>query len=127
MAGNALELAVAYVSLVPSTNAVAPAITKEVAKAEGAVAVSGKKAGVGYAAGLAGALKGAAKLFAPLAAAAGVVGIGKFFGDAIKGASDLEQSVGAENFPISIPAAAAASGAKTFEAAPPIAPPRPAA
>ena len=95
MAGNALELAVAYVSLVPSTNAIAPAITKEVAKAEGAVAASGTKAGAGYAAGLGGALKGAAKLFAPLAAAAGVVGVGKFFGDAIKGASDLEQSVGA--------------------------------
>ena len=95
MAGSALELAVAYVSLVPSTNAIAPAITKEVAKAEGAVAASGTKAGAGYAAGLGGALKGAAKLFAPLAAAAGVVGVGKFFGDAIKGASDLEQSVGA--------------------------------
>ena len=84
-----------YVSIVPSTNAIAPAITKEVAKAEGAVAASGTKAGAGYAAGLGGALKGAAKLFAPLAAAAGVVGVGKFFGDVIKGASDLEQSVGA--------------------------------
>ena len=81
-------------SIVPSTNAIAPAITKEVAKAEGAVAASGTKAGAGYAAGLGGALKGAAKLFAPLAAAAGVVGVGKFFGDAIKGASALQQSVG---------------------------------
>ena len=81
-------------SIVPSTNAIAPAITKEVAKAEGAVAASGTKAGAGYAAGLGGALKGAAKLFAPLAAAAGVVGVGQFFGDAIKGASALQQSVG---------------------------------
>ena len=96
MAGNALELAVAYVSIVPATNAVAPAIVKEVAKAEGAVAASGKKAGAGYAAGMGGALGGAAKkVFAPLAAAAATVGVAQFFGDAIKGASDLEQSVGA--------------------------------
>ena len=96
MAGNALELAVAYVSLVPSTNKIAPAVVKEVAKAEGAVASSGKKAGAGYAAGLGGALGGAAKkVFAPLAVAAAGVGVGAFFADAIRGASDLEQSVGA--------------------------------
>lgn len=96
MPGTGVELAVAYISLVPSTAGIAPAISKEVAKAEGQVASSGKKAGAGYAAGLGGAIGGAAKkVFAPLAAAAAGIGIGKFFADAVKGASDLEQSVGA--------------------------------
>lgn len=96
MPGTGVELAVAYISLVPSTAGIAPAISKEVAKAEGQVASSGKKAGAGYAAGLGGAIGGAAKkVFAPLAAAAAGIGIGRFFADAVKGASDLEQSVGA--------------------------------
>ena len=96
MPGTGVELAVAYISLVPSTAGIAPAISKEVTKAEGQVASSGKKAGAGYAAGLGGAIGGAAKkVFAPLAAAAAGIGIGKFFADAVKGASDLEQSVGA--------------------------------
>ena len=96
MPGTGVELAVAYISLVPSTAGIAPAISKEVTKAEGHVASSGKKAGAGYAAGLGGAIGGAAKkVFAPLAAAAAGIGIGKFFADAVKGASDLEQSVGA--------------------------------
>ena len=96
MPGTGVELAVAYISLVPSTAGIAPAISKEVTKAEGQVASSGKKAGAGYAAGLGGAIGGAAsKVFAPLAAAAAGIAIGKFFADAVKGASDLEQSVGA--------------------------------
>lgn len=95
MAGSAVELAVAYVSLVPSTNQIAPAIRKEVAKADADVASSGKKAGAGYAAGLGGAIGGAAKgIFAPLAAAAATVGVGQFFRDALTEASALQQSVG---------------------------------
>ena len=71
MVAGSIELAAAYISLLPSTERIAPAISKEVAKAEGDVARSGKKAGAAYSAGLGGAVGGAAKrVFAPLAAAA---------------------------------------------------------
>ena len=95
MVAGSIELAAAYISLLPSTERIAPAISKEVAKAEGDVARSGKKAGAAYSAGLGGAVGGAAKrVFAPLAAAAAGVSLVGFFGDAVRGASELEQSVG---------------------------------
>ena len=89
------EVATAFVSILPSTrgfgrnldNAISGDMTK-------AGATSGKKFG----AGMSGAMGGlATKMFAPLAAAAAAVGIGKFFTDGIQGASDLAEATSAIN------------------------------
>ncbi len=89
----AVELAVAYVSILPEMSRVAPAVRKELGATEGEAEKSGKRTGQRYNKGLGGVIAtGAKKLFAPVAVAAGGVVAIDFFKDAITGASDLAES-----------------------------------
>lgn len=87
------EVADAFVTLMPSFKGGQAAITKELGGSlDGAGREGGKRFGGGMAAGV-GAM--AAKVFAPLAAAAATVSLGGFLKGAITSAGDLQQSVGA--------------------------------
>ena len=91
MPANGIELATAYVSILPSTSQLAPAVAKDFAGIEAAAAATGKKTG----AALGGGLLGTVKTFAgPLAAAAGVASIVGFVGNSMDEAREA-QKVGA--------------------------------
>lgn len=95
---NGIELATAWVSIVPSTQGLRKEIAAEMRGVEADAGRTGRNAGKKMGGGMSGAMVGVGKkIFAPLAAAAATVSIGSFFSDAIKGASDLQQSVGGVN------------------------------
>lgn len=95
MPGSAVELAVAYVSIVPEVSKIKPVVAQALGAVEGDAEKSGKKTGQRFSGGVSGAIGGLGKkVFAPLAAAAAGVSLVEFFKDAVSGASDLEQSVG---------------------------------
>ena len=84
----ASEIAAYYVSIVPSAQGLAKKIGKEFAGVDSEAARAGKSSG--------GAFTGAFKAgMAGIAGAFAAVGIGNFVKDAIQGAGDLEQSMGA--------------------------------
>jgi len=84
----ASELAAYYVSIVPSASGLTKKIAREFAGIDGEASKAGKSSG--------GAFSGAFKAgMAGIAGAFAAVGIGSFVKDAIQGAGDLEQSVGA--------------------------------
>lgn len=86
------EVAKAFVSIIPSARGFSGLLAREIdAPAEQAGRQAGEKAGRGFGGTFVGGLKG---LAAPLAAAFAGAGVVSFFGDAIRGASELEQSVG---------------------------------
>lgn len=92
---SGIELATAWVSIVPSSKGMRQEIAKEFSGVEKDADRTGKAAGKKMGGGMSGAVVGIGKkIFAPLAAAAAAVSVASFFSDAIKGASDLEQSVG---------------------------------
>ena len=89
---NGIELATAWVSIVPSTQGLRKEIAAEMRGVEADAGRTGRNAGKKMGGGMSGAMVGVGKkIFAPLAAAAATVSIGSFFSDAIKGASDLQQ------------------------------------
>lgn len=95
---NGIELATAWVSIVPTTQGLRKEIAAEMRGVEADADRTGRNAGKKMGAGMSGAMVGfGKKIFAPLAAAAATVSIGSFFSSAIKGASDLQQSVGGVN------------------------------
>ena len=95
---NGIELATAWVTLVPSAQGMRKGIAAELRGVEADADRTGRAAGKKMGGGMSGAMVGIGKkVFAPLAAAAATVSLGSFFSDAIRGASDLEQSVGGVN------------------------------
>lgn len=84
----AQELAAYYISLVPSAKNLTRNIAKEFAGIDNEASKAGKSSG--------GAFSGAFKAgMAGIAGAFAAAGIGSFVSDAVKGAGDLEQSMGA--------------------------------
>lgn len=95
---NGIELATAWISIVPSAQGLRKEIAAEMRGVEADANRTGRNAGKKMGGGMSGAMAGVGKkIFAPLAAAAATVSLGSFFSDAIKGASDLQQSVGGVN------------------------------
>ena len=89
----AVELATAYVSILPEMRRVAPAVRREFGAVEAEAEASGRRSGQKYSKGLGGVIaSGASKIFAPIAGAAIGAAAIDFFGGAIKGASDLAES-----------------------------------
>jgi hypothetical protein len=84
----ASELAAYYVSIVPSAKGLTKNIAKEFSGVDSMAANTGKSSGARFS----GAFKGAMAGIGGVLAAAG---IGSFVSDAVKGAGDLEQSLGA--------------------------------
>jgi hypothetical protein len=86
------EVASAYVTLLPSAKGFAKGIQGEIGgDLNRAGTQGGKDYGTGMKAGVAGM---ATKIFAPLAIAAGALGIGKILSDSITAGSDFQQAVG---------------------------------
>ena len=89
----AVELATAYISILPEMKSVAPMVRKELSAVEREAGKVGKKSGEEFSTGFGGIVGGSAKkMFAPVIAAAGALGGIKFFGDAIDQASALAES-----------------------------------
>lgn len=115
-AAGGIELGVAYISVVPEVSAIAPGVSKALRDADKGAAAAGRDTGEKYGTALAGgtersarrgqgavagfgrsaasAISGVMRVAAPLAGLFAGVSVVGFFGDAIKGASDLEQSLG---------------------------------
>lgn len=94
MAG--VELASAYLSLLPETSKIAPGVKKALGESEKEAGRSGKRAGKSMGDGAAsGMLGAAARIAAPVAAAFAAINVGQILMDSIKKASDREQSAGA--------------------------------
>lgn len=81
---SGVELATAYVTLMPDASRIGPSVRRELGNAEGDARRSGKRMGDGMAAGVQGSMKGAVagvgKMFAGLA---GAMAVGDFFKGAI--------------------------------------------
>lgn len=88
------EQAYAYVTLVPVAKGFQSAIAKEMSGLGGSGGLAGKSAGKSFSTGFGGALKGLAAVAGTALAAAGV---GRFFSDSVKQASDLNESLNAVN------------------------------
>jgi murein DD-endopeptidase MepM/ murein hydrolase activator NlpD len=84
----ASELAAYFVSIVPSAKGLTKSIGKEFAGVDREAAKTGKSSGGAFSSAFKGSMAGIAGAFA-------AVGIGSFVKDAIQGAGDLEQSLGA--------------------------------
>jgi hypothetical protein len=84
----ASELAAYYVSIVPSAKGLAGKIGREFAGIDGEADKAGKSSGKSFSNAFKGSMAGIAGAFA-------AVGVGSFVKDAVQGAGDLEQSVGA--------------------------------
>ena len=88
-----MEVAEAYVSILPSTKGFAGKLDGAIS---GDMGKAGAKGGKVFSAGMGGALGGmATKIFAPLAAAAAGMQLGKFFAEGVSGASDLAEATSA--------------------------------
>ena len=88
------EQAYAYVTLIPVAKGFQSAVAKQLSGVGGAGGTVGKETGKNFASGFGGALKGLAAVAGTALAAAGV---GKFFTNSIKQASDLNESINAVN------------------------------
>ena len=89
----ATELGVAYISILPETRGIAPAVRRELGAVERESEAVGKRSGDRFSKGMGGILKGTAvRMFAPIAAAAAGVGVAGFFKDSIAAASDTQEA-----------------------------------
>lgn len=89
----ATELGVAYISILPETRGIAPAVRRELGAVERESEAVGKRSGGRFSKGMGGILKGTAvRMFAPIAAAAAGVGVAGFFKDSIAAASDMQEA-----------------------------------
>lgn len=86
------EVASAYVTLLPSARGFAKGIQGEIG---GDLNRSGQQGGRDYGTGMKAGIAGmATKIFAPLAIAAGALGLGKILSDSITAGSDFQQALG---------------------------------